>query len=158
MTNKVQLYIEGLQADLDNNSFLLLNYTMEDLSNPTIVKNSFSRQITLKGTPRNDEIFGHIYRNDRDTLYGSPYTGPQFDPTRKTSFVIYNEMMEVLESGYLKLDEITINRKSRNYKVTLYGGLVPLRPLLRCQREQADPRGHGLRRDPGLHHQPHHGL
>lgn len=123
MRNKVQLYIEGLQADLDNNSFLLLNYTMEDLSNPTIVKNSFSRQITLKGTPRNDEIFGHIYRNDRDTLYGSPYTGPQFDPTRKTSFVIYNEMMEVLESGYLKLDEITINRKSRNYKVTLYGGL-----------------------------------
>ena len=123
MRNKVQLYIEGLQADLDNNSFLLLNYTMEDLSNPTIVKNSFSRQITLKGTPRNDEIFGHIYRNDRDTLYGSPYTGPQFDPTRKTSFVIYNEMMEILESGYLKLDEVVITRKKREYKVTLYGGL-----------------------------------
>ena len=123
MRNKFTLYIEGLQADLDDNSFLLLNYTAEDLSNPTIVKNSFSRQITLKGTPRNDEIFGHIYRNDRDTIYGSPYTGPYFDPTRKTSFVIYNEVNEILESGYLKLDEVSITRKRREYKVTLYGGL-----------------------------------
>ena len=123
MRNKVQLYIEGQQADLDNSSFLLLNYTQEDLSNPTIVKNSFSRQITLKGTPRNDEIFGHIYRNDRDTLYGTPYTGPYFDPCRKTEFVIYNEMMEVLESGYLKLDEVVTTRRRREYKVTLFGGL-----------------------------------
>lgn len=123
MRNKVQLYIEGQRADLDNGSFLLLNYTAEDLSNPTVVKNSFSRQITLKGTPANDEIFGHIYRNDRVTVYGSPYTGPNFDPTRKTAFTIYNEMGEILETGYLKLDEITITRKRREYKVTLFGSL-----------------------------------
>ena len=123
MRNKVQLYIEGSPADLDDGSFLLLNYTAEDLANPTIVKNSFSRQITLKGTPRNDAIFGHIYRNDRNTVYGSPYTGPNFDPTRKTSFVIYNDLGEILESGYLKLDEIGMSRKRHEYKVTLYGGL-----------------------------------
>jgi len=123
MRNKVLLYIEGLQADLDDGSFLLLNYTQEDLSNPTIVKNSFSRQITLKGTPRNDEIFGHIHRNDRTTLYGSPYTGPYFDPCRKTEFVIYNEMMEVLESGYLKLDEVVTTRRKHEFRVTLFGGL-----------------------------------
>ena len=123
MRNKVKLYIEGTQADLDNGSFLLLNYTAEDLSNPTIVKNSFSRQITLKGTPRNDAIFGHIYRNDRDTVYGSPYTGPNFDPTRKTSFAIYNERNEILESGYLKLDEVSITKKGHTFKCTLFGGL-----------------------------------
>lgn len=123
MRNKAKLYIEGLPADLDDSNFLLFNYTAEDLSNPTIVKNSFSRQITLKGTPRNDAIFGHIYRNDRDTVYGSPYTGPNFDPTRKTAFVIYNELNEVLESGYLKLDEVVTTRKRHDYKVTLFGGL-----------------------------------
>ena len=123
MRNKVQLYIEGLRADLDDGSFLLLNYTQEDLSNPTIVRNSFSKQITLKGTPANDEIFGHLYRNDRNTLYGSPYTGPYFDPCRKTSFVLYNEANEILESGYLKLDSIDITRRKRSYKVTLFGGL-----------------------------------
>ena len=88
MRNKIQLYIEGLPADLDDGAFLLLNYTAEDLAKPTAVKNSFSRQITLKGTARNDAIFGHIYRNDRNTVYGSPYTGPNFDPTRKTAFTI----------------------------------------------------------------------
>lgn len=123
MRNKIQLYIEGVRADLDDGSFILLNYTQEDLSNPTIVRNSFSKQITLKGTPANDAIFGSIYRNDRNTLYGSPYNGPYFDPCRKTSFVLYNEANEILESGYLKLDSIEQTQRKRAYKVTLYGGL-----------------------------------
>jgi hypothetical protein len=123
MRNKVQLYIGGERADLDNGSFLLLNYTQEDLENPTAVKNLRSRQITLKGTPANDKIFGNIYRNDRVTQYGGNETGVDFDPTRKTSFVIYNDRLEILESGYLKLDKIITNGKRRDYAVTLYGGL-----------------------------------
>lgn len=123
MRNKIKLYIEGVRADLDDGAFILLNYTQEDLTNPTIVKNSFSKQITLPGTPTNDAIFGHIYRNDRDTLYGSPYNGPYFDPCRKTSFVLYNETNEIVESGYLKLDSIEQTRRKRSYKVTLFGGL-----------------------------------
>ena len=123
MRNRIHLYIEDQLADLDERSFLLLNYTAEDLTNPTIVKNSFSRQITLKGTPVNDAIFGNMYRNDRSTVYGSPYTGPNFDPTRKTAFTIYNDLGEILESGYLKLDEVVTTRKRHDYKVTLYGGL-----------------------------------
>ena len=123
MRNKIQLYIGGELADLDNGSFLLLNYTMEELSNPTIVRNSFSKQITLKGTPQNNKIFGDIYRNDRLTQYGGGYTGVDFDPTRKTPFTIYNEMGEILESGYLKLDKVTTTKKRTEYSVTLYGGL-----------------------------------
>ena len=123
MRNKIQLYIGSERADLDNNSFLLLNYTMEELSNPTIVRNSFSRQITLKGTPQNMKIFGGIYRNDRVTQYTGGYTGIDFDPTRKTPFTIYNEMHEILESGYLKLDKVTTTKKRVEFTVTLYGGL-----------------------------------
>lgn len=123
MRNKVQLYIGGKRADLDDGSFLLLNYTAEDLTNPTIVRNSFSRQITLKGTPTNDEIFGHIYRNDRLTQYGGGSVGPDFDPTRKTPFTIYNEMGEILEDGYLKLNKVVRKGKTKEYAVTLYGGL-----------------------------------
>lgn len=124
MRNTIELWIGAERADLDNSSFLLLNYTMEDLSNPTIVKNSFSRQITLKGTPQNNRIFGGIYRNDRnvDTSV-SGETGAQFDPTRKTSFQIFNEAGELLEDGYLKLDKVTVTKKRIEYTVTLYGGL-----------------------------------
>lgn len=124
MRNGVRLYIGARQADLDDASFILLNYTQEDLDNPTVVRNSFSRQITLKGTPRNDEIFGHIHRNDRVTQYNAgDEDGIYFDPTRKTTFTLYNDRQEILETGYLKLDEIVTTRRSHSYKVTLYGGL-----------------------------------
>jgi len=124
MRNKIELWIGTERADLDNQSFLLLNYTMEELSNPTIVKNSFSRQITLKGTPQNNKIFGGIYRNDRSI---DPNTagevGPAFDPTRKTSFKIYDEYSELLEEGYLKLDKVSMVKKRVEYTITLYGSL-----------------------------------
>ena len=123
MRNKVQLYVGGKRADLDDGSFILFTYTAEDLANPTIVRNSFSRQITLKGTPTNDEIFGHIYRNDRITQYGGGVTGPDFDPTRKTPFAIYNETGEILEDGYLKLNKVVRKGAGKEYAVTLYGGL-----------------------------------
>ena len=120
---KISLYIAGKKVDLDNNSFILFNYTMEDLSNPTIVKNSFSKQITLKGTPANNEVFGNLYRSDRKTMFGESFTGVFFDPLRKTPFVIYNEMSEVLESGYVKVDSVCRTTGGYEYKITLYGGL-----------------------------------
>ena len=120
---KISLYIAGKKVDLDNNSFILFNYTMEDLSNPTIVKNSFSKQITLKSTPANNAIFGSLFKADRKTLFGDRQTGVQFDPLRKTPFSIYNEMNEVIESGYVKMDSVDKVSGGYEYKVTLFGGL-----------------------------------
>ena len=58
MRRKIRLYIGDQLADLDDQSFILFNYQMDDLSNPAVVKNSFSQQITLKGTHANNRIFG----------------------------------------------------------------------------------------------------
>lgn len=123
MRKTIDLYIAGQRVDLDDSSFILFNYTQEDLSNPTIVKNSFSRSITLPGTPDNDKLFGHIYRMDRVTLYGDGFTGAYFDAMRRTPFVIYNEMGEIQEQGYMKLDKVSVKNGSKEYQVTLYGGL-----------------------------------
>jgi hypothetical protein len=120
---KISLYIAGKKVDLDSDSFILFNYTMEDLSNPTIVKNSFSKQITLKGTSANNEIFGNLWKADRKTIFGEGYTGVSFDPLRKTPFTIYNEMNEIIESGYVKVDSVDKVSGGYEYKVTLYGGL-----------------------------------
>lgn len=120
---KISLYIAGKKVDIDNNSFILFNYTMEDLSNPTIVKNSFSKQISIKGTPVNNEIFGNLWRADRKTMFGEEYIGIQFDPLRKTPFTIYNDKNEVIESGYVKVDSIAKVADVYEYKITLYGGL-----------------------------------
>ena len=123
MRRKISLYIADRQVDLDDQSFILFNYTMEDLSNPTIVKNSFSQQITLKGTANNNAIFGDAFRLDRQVGNNGGQAGADFNPSVKTPFVIYNEMGEILESGYAKLDTITRKRNAVEYKVSLYGGL-----------------------------------
>lgn len=123
MRRKISLYIAGQPVDLDEQSFILYNYTMEEMSNPTIVRNSFSQQITLKGTANNNKIFGDIFRLDRITQYGDAYSGAYFDASRKTPFVIYNEMNEILENGYVKLDQVSRISGLTEYKVTLYGGL-----------------------------------
>ena len=110
-------------ADLDDQSFILFNYQMDDLSNPTIVKNSYSQQITLKGTPANNRIFGDYFRTDRMVANTGGQTGVDFNASQKVPFTIYNETSEILESGYVKLDSISRQRQDIQYKVTLYGGL-----------------------------------
>lgn len=123
MRRKISLYIDGRLADLDEQSFILFNYTMDDLSNPTIVKNSFSQQISLPGTPGNNAIFGDAFRLDRRVDFNGGASGAGFNPSRKTDFAIYNECGEILESGYCKLDSVVRNGVNITYKVSLYGGL-----------------------------------
>ena len=123
MRRKISLYIGDQLVDLDDQSFILFNYQMDDLSNPTIVKNSFSQQITLKGTPANNKIFGGYFKLDRRYANTGGDTGVDFNASQKTPFTIYNEMSEILESGYVKLDSVSRNGADIQYKITLYGGL-----------------------------------
>lgn len=114
----VTLYINGSKVDLNDKSFILFNYTMNDLSNPTIVKNSFSKQITLEGTPNNNKLFGDIFRLDWQF---SSMT--RFNPLAKVPFSIYDDKGELIESGYMKMDSITNESGVVKYGITLYGGL-----------------------------------
>lgn len=123
MRRKINLYIGDQLVDLDDQSFILFNYQMDDLSNPTIVKNSFSQQITLKGTPRNNRVFGDYFRADRRIAHSGGDTGVDFAASTKTPFTIYNEMGEILESGYVKLDSISRQGADIRYNILLFGGL-----------------------------------
>lgn len=120
---KVYLYIAGTLVDLKDDGLILMNYTMEDLANPTIVKNSYSQEVTLPGTPTNNALFGGIYQLDRRQIFDAEYTGVNFDPSRRTPFEIRNDKSEILESGYIKLDRISRNDQNIEYSITLYGGL-----------------------------------
>ena len=118
MKRKIALYINGSRADLQETGLVLYNYAFTDNDNPTAVKNSFSKQITLPGTAANAAIFGHISRLDRITaVMGGKY----FDPMTETPFEIRINGDEVLESGYLRLDSVMRDgRLVKGYKVTLF--------------------------------------
>lgn len=124
MRRNVSLYIGGRLVDISDQSFILTNYTTEDLTNPAVVKNSYTQQITLPGTPKNNAIFGSIFRLDRviDVDAGSD-TGPGFSPAYKTPFLLRDANGTALQRGYVKLDSISRKGADTSYKVTLYGGL-----------------------------------
>lgn len=117
MRRKISLYIAERLVDMDEQNLVLFNHTMEDLSNPTIVKNSYSQQITVPATAENNKIFDDYFRLDR-------VTGSGFNVLVRTPFKIYNELSEILEAGYCKLD--SVQSKGRNiysYTISLFGGL-----------------------------------
>ena len=117
MRRKISLYIADRLVDMDDQNLVLFNYTMEDLNNPTIVRNSYSQQVTIPATPANNKIFGDYFRLDR-------VTGGGFNVLVRTPFKIYNEMNEILESGYCKLEAVQSNGVHiHSYSISLYGGL-----------------------------------
>ena len=117
MKRRITLYLGGLRADLSEDGFILLNYAVSDLTNPAIVRNSWTQEVDLPRTPDNDHIFGGSFRLDR--VPGTGGTGPDFNAGRRLPFAIYTDAGEVLFSGYAKLNSV----KKDAYKVTLYGGL-----------------------------------
>lgn len=120
---QLSLYIGGKAVDLNDDSLVVMNYTAEELSNPTIVKNSYSQQITLPATPNNNDIFGNIYRLDRSTVLSGAYIGTSFNPLVRTPFRILDNLGQVVESGYVKLDSISRKGADITYAISLYGGL-----------------------------------
>ena len=114
----MSLYISGQRADLDDASFLLMNWTRDEASSPAAVRNSFSQQVTLQATPANNAIFGCFFRPDRVTGDGG------FDPLARTDFDLIAETGDRLSKGYLKLDSVATGAgRVASYTVTLYGGL-----------------------------------
>ena len=123
MKNDVKLFINNELVDFSNELSMPFVYQLEDTNNPSIVKNSFTKTINIVGTKQNNKIFGDIYNFDREQLYSPEYvTGAYFNPSFRTPFSIYNNG-ELIESGYMQLNSITLKNKIINYQITLYGGI-----------------------------------
>ena len=129
MRRNLQLFIApgnlyNRPADLGDDAVVLYNWSNGDLAEPAQIKNSWSRQITLPGTPTNDILFGGMTNHSRATspaLISS--AGVEFDPSVRTPFELFDDAGALLERGYLKLDEIVQQGADHSYKVTLFGGL-----------------------------------
>lgn len=116
MKRRITLYIGGSAADIGSEAPVLFNWRASDLDNPAVVRNSFSRTLTLPGSDRNDRIFSTAFRVDRTTASG-------YDPSARVHFSIIDEAGECQAAGYAKLDAVVREGAAVSYRVTLYGGL-----------------------------------
>lgn len=119
----IKLYIDNKLVDIDETIDIKMTYQATDIDNPTAIKNSFSKSVELKGTPKNNDIFGNIYKLDFSTIENADvHSGIFFDPRKRTPFELYNNG-EAIECGYMQLNNIKINDGVISYNINLYGML-----------------------------------
>lgn len=112
----VELYINNQKVYFKEPPEIFVTYAHTDLHNPTVVKNSYTKTVTVEGTPENNRIFNDFYDMKRMN------NGELFNASRKESFVLYRNG-EPMETGYVKLDKVNKKGNRVTYDITLYGGL-----------------------------------
>lgn len=119
----VELYIGDRLVEFTSPPEIHMTYTHEDLHNPTVVKNSYSKTVTIDGTPNNNKLFGTFFNMQREVAYAdNKMVGAYFNPAKKVPFTLYRNG-ERMEHGYCKLDNVKKAGNNIQYNVTLYGGL-----------------------------------
>lgn len=116
------MFIGGKAVDLSQDPEVFFNTSVDDLTNPTIVKNSYSATLVIEGTPNNNKLFGHFWNLER--IQNGPNTNitTGFNASQKTPFTIYING-EIYESGYVKLESVKKTGEKIEYSITLFGGL-----------------------------------
>ena len=109
-----ELYINKKKVDLGKEISILLSKTRTDYINPTVVKNSFSKTVTLPGTNSNNALFNEIWMLDRTQWTGA------FNPSKRVDFELITDG-SLDEMGYVKLNKISKSNGIYNYDITLYG-------------------------------------
>ena len=112
MKRDLRLFIDGEEVELQKNPNILLTYSVDDVVNPTAVKNTFSKTVEIAGTKNNNRIFNNIFSLDR--------TG--FDGGKKIPFEIFVDN-QLYEEGYCRLDKINNKLGKVSYSLTFFGGL-----------------------------------
>lgn len=119
----IRLYIADMLVDLDSESIITMNYQLGDTDNPTIVKNSFSKSISLPATEQNNALFGGIYDLTRiSILSANTLSGAYFNTLKRTPFKLFANG-DLVESGYIQLTSITKTNGIPRYTIQAYGGL-----------------------------------
>lgn len=122
MVDDIKLYINDRLVEFTADPNVLYTYQTTDMSNPTAVKNSFSKTIQLDGTPANNDIFGQYWNVERFVDNGSHGGTVSYNSSKKAPFQLFVGS-DLYEEGYCKLDSIQKEGASIKYNISLYGGL-----------------------------------
>ena len=116
MRQEIELYLGGRSVEFNEPPEILFSYIRTDYTDPTVLRNSYSKTLTIEGTPGNNQIFNSIYHLDQIV---DPNT---FNPAKRMDFKLFSNG-DILEQGYAKLDKVNKEGHRTTYDITLYGGL-----------------------------------
>lgn len=118
MRQEIKLFINEQEVWFSEPPQINFVYQKVDYTNPTIVKNSFTKTLEIEGVPQNNKIFNSIFLSDRINSNANDY----FVPSKRVPFQLF-ENGDILEQGYCRLDNIRKDGAKITYFLTLFGGL-----------------------------------
>jgi hypothetical protein len=119
-----ELYIAGHRADINEQISVQLTYAIDDVAQFGNRNTSFSKQIVLPGTARNNALFGHVHELGNNNLFspGQPNIGGVFNVAQTTPAELRLNGLLVLR-GVFRLLGIVKNREQIEYEGALFGEL-----------------------------------
>ena len=115
----IDLIIGDTSVDLPENGIsILFQRQRTDYTNPTIVRNSFTKTINLPGTKKNNIVFDQLWKLDKYINRGQD----TFIPSDREPFMLLKDG-NLVEKGYVKLNNIIWDGHFYTYQITLYGEL-----------------------------------
>lgn len=66
--NKIRLFIEEQEIELQEEVQVSITRQLEELTNPTVICNDYTKTVKIPMTSQNNQIFGNIYSPDRITV------------------------------------------------------------------------------------------
>lgn len=116
----LQLYIDGVKADLDDTSIKIIN-RIKDSKDPATLFTAYTHQFVLKASKTNNKIFKHYHDENVVT---------RFDARIKTSAVLKLNGADKYK-GYIKLNGVDLEDNSpRAYRIQFFGELTSLKDRL----------------------------
>lgn len=111
-----ELIINNITADLSEDIKIPLTYQTIDTSTPTKEHGAYSKSVVLKGTPTNNKIFSDAWSLERNVTEGF------YDARKRIPFTLLSNG-DIVDSGYLKLDQVTKEGDNVEYSTTLYSSI-----------------------------------
>ena len=62
MRQEIQLFIAGTEVEFAQPPEILFSYIRTDYTDPTVLRNSYSKTLTIEGTPNNNRIFNKEFK------------------------------------------------------------------------------------------------
>lgn len=118
-----ELICNGVSLDLSAVIPVPISYAIADVKDPSKRKKTFSKEITLPSTMKNNAFFAGSFR------YTSTESGVNFDATAKAEIVLKKRGVQVLK-GVIKLNSVSIDSGVVSYKCQVFSESVDVFLLL----------------------------
>jgi hypothetical protein len=118
-----ELICNGVYLDVSDTIPIPISYAIADIKEPSKRKKSFSKEITLPATMKNNAFFAGVFR------YTATESNVNFDATAKAEIILNKRGIQVLK-GVLKLNSVVLDGMTPTYKCQIFAESVDIFLLL----------------------------